>query len=209
MFESAGSFRAAGLWVTGCRALESDDAEVPGAAGREIADRPQVRDGAQLDACSYVAADEVVDSFDFQRLDDGAADPLSCGLGPRPERRGIEAVAIQHGRFEYREPFELDRVDTPGGGAERFVEVAAFGFVSWPGRDAWAVTRKPVEGSMLGVDRPYRRRLGRVGGGHMGTEPLDRRFMAEMEEVHDAILASRRKPSHRSVDPTPRWTRSR
>lgn len=47
-----------------------------GACHRQIAERPKARNGPQFDARSHVAADEVVNPFDLQRLDHGVTDPL-------------------------------------------------------------------------------------------------------------------------------------
>ena len=58
--------------------------------------------------------------------------------------------------------------------------------VSWPSGDPWTATWKPVELSVLSVDGPYRRRLAGVRCRHMRREALDRRVVAEMEEIHDA-----------------------
>ena len=44
---------------------------------------------------------------------------------------------------------------------------------------------------MLGVDRPDRRRLARVRCRYVRHESLDRRIMAEMEQIHDAQLGIR------------------
>lgn len=186
--------------------LEPDDAEVPGTPDRQVANRPQVRNGAEFDACSHVAADEIIESLDVDRLDCGVADPLSRRIRPRAEHRSVEAVSVQHGGREDREPSEFDRMNPFCNRAECLAELVPLDCASWPGRHARAVARKPVERRMFGVDGPDRRRLAGVRGRNVRREPPDRRIGAEMEEFHTPDPGTHPRASPLQLDPMAfRW----
>lgn len=79
--------------------------------------------------------------------------------------------------------------------AERVAKRHPLFLGAWPCRHSRALAWEPVERCVLGVDRPDQRRLARVRHWHVRLEPLDRRVVTEMEQIHDRQPGSRGESS--------------
>ena len=122
--------------------MEPDDAEVPGAVDRLVANRPEVRNGPEFDSCVHVATDEIVNALDLNRIDRFVADPLARRLRPRAEGRRIEAIPVQHCGPKSWKPVEFDRMNAWCNGAELLGETDFLMGVSWPSRHSRAGARR-------------------------------------------------------------------
>jgi len=66
--------------------LEPDDAEVPRPFDSEVTERPEVWHRTELDVGLHAVAEQIVETLDLDRFDNGIGDPLPRGLRPRTKR---------------------------------------------------------------------------------------------------------------------------
>ena len=157
-------------------------AEVPALVDHQIDNRPEVVDEAELDAGESVPLEEISDVGDSERLDGLVAHELAGGVGPRAELRRVEVVPEQAYLSHAIDPSDLHHVKTMGSGFEDRGKRGLIVTRAQPSGRPRAVSGKPIERSVRGVDGPDRCRLAGIRLGHVGFEAGDRWILAEVVE---------------------------